>query len=387
MSKFLGVVANHSLRGFPRDDFWVQLLRIVWLCPFKQCHYFADNIHPTFLFNLANIMVHFCEWVFESLPSRLQSLLFLLLPLFDLHNRLAWFYILGFLVIAACLYWFSPDNSKDRAWGKFFNDTFPPALYVSHSFRLDWQCYLINGLLKVALNLSVASIAMAIALSSRQIFESIFGVSPLRFESNLLLILIHTFFSIAIFDLGTYCAHYCLHKVPLLWEFHRVHHAAEGLTPITGFRDHPIDVAFKKTIKSLFLGIYLGGFNYLTKGQIDTVTVDGTLIILFLFDFTINFRHSHLWISYGWHLEHIFSSPILHQIHHSQKEIHLDKNLAEVFSFWDYLFGTLYVPTQREQLIVGIPGERDYENIWQLYFQPFTKAWKKLHHSAIASNL
>ncbi|MEM9541806.1 MAG: sterol desaturase family protein [Cyanobacteria bacterium P01_E01_bin.42] len=238
----------------------------------------------------------------------------------------------------------------------------------------------------MTLNLSVASMGAAIALSVKQFLESVLGLSQLQIESSILLILLHCFLCMAIFDLGTYCAHYCLHKVPVLWEFHRVHHAAVGLTPLTGFRDHPVDVAFKKTIKTLFFGIYLGVFNYITNGQITTLTIGGTLMILFLFDFTINFRHSHLWISYGWHLEHIFSSPVLHQIHHSKKEIHLDTNLAEVFSFWDYLFGTLYVPTEREQLAIGIPGERDYDNIWQLYFQPFAKAWNALKNTTIASH-
>ena len=32
-------------------------------------------------------------------------------------------------------------------------------------------------------------------------------------------------------DTGHYLSHYVQHKVPFLWEFHRVHHAAEVLTP------------------------------------------------------------------------------------------------------------------------------------------------------------
>src|SRR5438094_778580 len=38
--------------------------------------------------------------------------------------------------------------------------------------------------------------------------------------------------------------HYLSHKVPLLWEFHRVHHSAEVLTPFTNSRVHPIDSLF-----------------------------------------------------------------------------------------------------------------------------------------------
>ncbi|MGK7925604.1 MAG: sterol desaturase family protein [Spirulina sp.] len=334
--------------------------------------------------NLENTMWNIGEHLFATLPSWLQSLLLLFFPLFDLHSRLAWFYVLGFFGIAMCSYWLSRGNPSDRSWGNFWDYTFPKSLYTSHSASLDWQCYAINGLLKIAINLAGLSIAASSAMVCQQVLESTFGVTDFQIESSLLLVLGHAFFSVAIYDFGTFLVHYWLHKVPLLWEFHKVHHIAEGLTPITGFRDHPIEVAFKNPIRTLFLGIYLGGFNYMTNNHIETLTIGGTLIFIFLFDFTINFRHSHIWISYGWYLEHIFSSPAMHQIHHSQKETHIDKNFAVIFSFWDYLFGTIYIPTQREQLTVGIPGERDYKSIWQLYYQPCGRAWKILRNTPIA---
>ena len=38
-----------------------------------------------------------------------------------------------------------------------------------------------------------------------------------------------------------FVAHYLQHRVPVFWEFHKVHHSAQVLTPITLYRMHPID--------------------------------------------------------------------------------------------------------------------------------------------------
>merc|ERR1739838_972633 len=67
-------------------------------------------------------------------------------------------------------------------------------------------------------------------------------------------------------------------------------------------------------------------------------------------------------------------------IHHSEKIEHYDKNFGLIFSFWDYMFGTIYVPKVREELTIGL-GESDYHNIWQLYYVPFLQAYKQVSKS------
>lgn len=42
------------------------------------------------------------------------------------------------------------------------------------------------------------------------------------------------------YELGYWFNHWLSHKVPVLWEFHKVHHSAEVLTPLTNFRVHPV---------------------------------------------------------------------------------------------------------------------------------------------------
>ena len=41
-------------------------------------------------------------------------------------------------------------------------------------------------------------------------------------------------------DAAKYVIHRALHRIPLLWCFHRVHHTAETLTPFTVYRTHPV---------------------------------------------------------------------------------------------------------------------------------------------------
>ena len=42
------------------------------------------------------------------------------------------------------------------------------------------------------------------------------------------------------YELGYWLNHYVPHRVPFLWEFHKVHHSATVLTPLTNFRVHPV---------------------------------------------------------------------------------------------------------------------------------------------------
>lgn len=69
------------------------------------------------------------------------------------------------------------------------------------------------------------------------------------------------------------------------------------------------------------------------------------------------------------------TSPALHLIHHSANPKHWDKNLAHMFTFWDRLTGTLYLPTQPKSLRFGLGNGEDHEftTVAGLYVRPFRK--------------
>lgn len=314
----------------------------------------------------------------QELPELCKALFLLAFPVFDSHNRLYFAYAIAFIVIVFWIYYIRESKSTGFNLRKALGYCFPRSLYTQRSAILDYQCYIINGLLKIIISLS-AHFTLS-EITSHFLTEhlcELFGQVERQLEATFALQLIYTVLAILVLDFSAFYSHYLLHKIPLLWNFHKVHHSARGLTPITGFRDHPVDVSFKKTLRALFLGIYMGIFSYFLNQEIGAISVAGLLISTFLFDFVINLRHSHIWISYGWKLNHILSSPAMHQIHHSKKAEHIDKNFALIFSFWDYLFGTIYVPKVREKFGVGIE-QKDFENIWQLYYSPFVEAYKQI---------
>jgi sterol desaturase/sphingolipid hydroxylase (fatty acid hydroxylase superfamily) len=90
-----------------------------------------------------------------------------------------------------------------------------------------------------------------------------------------------------------------------------------------------------------------------------------------------NLRHSHVWLAYpGW-LSRILISPAMHQIHHSEDKRHHDKNMGNIFAFWDWMAGTLYVPKGYEPLRFGLgDAGAGHDTFWGLLKQPFVDAWR-----------
>ncbi len=182
-------------------------------------------------------------------------------------------------------------------------------------------------------------------------------------------------------DLALYLSHYMQHRIPWLWEFHKVHHSAEVLTPITVFRVHPMDNVLAFSLGGLFNGATLGLLLWGSGESFGFYNIAGTNILLIVFYLAgYNLRHSHAWLSFGPVLNRIFISPAQHQIHHSSDFRHYDKNLGFMFAFWDGWMGTLYVPKSREKLVFGL-GEQEnkrFNGLWNLYLMPFVQLFEKL---------
>ena len=83
---------------------------------------------------------------------------------------------------------------------------------------------------------------------------------------------------------------------------------------------------------------------------------------MLVFMLTVHLQHSHVPVHYPKWLSLLVLSPQLHQIHHSSLPRHLDKNFAEHWAFWDWMFGTLYLPRQREDL--ASPGHDADRSGW-----------------------
>ncbi len=164
------------------------------------------------------------------------------------------------------------------------------------------------------------------------------------------------------YELGYWLNHYLSHRIPLLWEFHKVHHSATSLTPLTNFRVHPIYMCIFINILAISMGLANGIGDYLLGQPTAQYGLSETNIILVFFIYVyVHLQHSQLWISFtGW-LGRVLMSPAHHQIHHSRNPEHFNKNLGSCLAVWDWMFGTLYIPAaEREVLEFGVEPDREH---------------------------
>ena len=330
---------------------------------------------------------------FWELAVRLGAPVFnLLLP----GSRIFLPYLAGAFLIAFFVYLARVAEMPGPAAGvrhRFLEFCFARRIYAHRSALVDYRFYAANSLLKAfglapvlvgvplvadATAGGLAALAPAAPLaqgaaSAGPAADAAAGIAvgpSAQFGYTLALLIA--------FDGGLFVAHYLQHRVPVLWEFHKVHHSAQVLTPITLYRMHPVDDG---TCTALAMGAVAGAFNWQYGGTVAEFLVAGLNPGLFLFYLLgYNLRHSHIWLAYPRWLSGLLISPAQHQIHHSSAPVHFNKNLGFIFSFWDRMAGTLHVPTKPESIAFGLGGGQDdqYDGVIALYVLPFRKAARRM---------
>ena len=101
------------------------------------------------------------------------------------------------------------------------------------------------------------------------------------------------------YELGYWLNHYLSHRIPFLWEFHKVHHSATVLTPLTNFRVHPVYMCVFLNILALFIGT-ANGFGDYIFGQTthQYVLSENNVILVFFIYLYVHLQHTQLWISF-----------------------------------------------------------------------------------------
>lgn len=160
-------------------------------------------------------------------------------------------------------------------------------------------------------------------------------------------------------DLVSYWVHRYMHHQPFLWRIHAVHHSAEQIDWIVAARDHPLELALQKLSATIVL--YPFGFSpALFAAYVPFVATYSLLI------------HSNLTWTYGW-LGYVITSPAFHRWHHSSEAAAIDKNFAQTFAIFDYLFGTAYFPRNRVSQYYGLVGKQLEPSMWSQLLYPFQK--------------
>jgi sterol desaturase/sphingolipid hydroxylase (fatty acid hydroxylase superfamily) len=181
-----------------------------------------------------------------------------------------------------------------------------------------------------------------------------------------------------VFDLSYYCVHRLLHDVPALWEFHKVHHSAEVMTPMTEWRQHPVETLAFPISAGFFTGVLQGLMVWGFGPDAKPVAIGGVnLVMLFYVGSILHLRHTHVWMPFRGVWGRIFQSPAHHQIHHSMRPEHFGKNLGFALSIFDWAFGTLSIPPGRAPgLKFGLtPAEDHGKTLVAAMVEPVGKAW------------
>lgn len=146
-----------------------------------------------------------------------------------------------------------------------------------------------------------------------------------------------------ILDFAIWSQHLALHKVPLLWRLHRVHHSDTNMDVSTALRFHPIEILVSLAFKAAI--VILLGAPPAAVFAFEIVLGAGAL-----------FTHANIAIPKG--LERIVRvilvTPALHLIHHSPIPVETNSNFGFSFTIWDRLFGTYREVRLAPERLIGL---------------------------------
>jgi sterol desaturase/sphingolipid hydroxylase (fatty acid hydroxylase superfamily) len=149
-------------------------------------------------------------------------------------------------------------------------------------------------------------------------------------------------------DFTFYVAHVAMHRVPVLWRFHRVHHADPAVDVTTTIRQHPGESVVRYAAMAA-CAIPLGAGPEAFALYRAWAALNGLL--------------EHANVRAPAHLDRVLALvttwPHMHKVHHSRRASETDTNYGNILSVWDRLLGT-YTPSARgSRIAYGLDGFDD----------------------------
>lgn len=174
-----------------------------------------------------------------------------------------------------------------------------------------------------------------------------------------------------VLDFAGYVTHLIDHKINFFWNSHIIHHSSEEFNLACALRQS-ISV-FVQLFTFLLIPAALFGV---------PAEVIGIVAPLHLFaQFWYHTRH----IKKMGLLEYILVTPSHHRVHHALNPEYIDKNLSQIFIFWDKIFGTFQKELDNVTPVYGItrpvrtwnPIKINFQHMWLLIKDAWhTKSWK-----------
>ncbi len=156
--------------------------------------------------------------------------------------------------------------------------------------------------------------------------------------------------AIVVLDFSYYLAHVAMHKVPVFWRVHRVHHSDPVVDVTTTIRQHPLESLIRYgfiATSACVLGAGLGAF-----AIYQAWSALGALL-----------EHANVrvprWLDTG--LSFVTTWPNMHKVHHSRDARETDTNYGNIFSWFDRLFATFTRPSRGESVVCGLDGFDELE--------------------------
>lgn len=284
-------------------------------------------------------------------------------------KRLFLGYLLSASLIATIWLCLIKRHSVSSAIGMFFDRR----VWLSRSSRLDLLSFAINRVVFVWLRpvlvtqLAIATLIFELLHQQHVVTLGMFGGAGYWTAA-----ISFTLFFFLFDDLTRFAVHFALHRIPALWDFHKFHHSAETLTPLTVLRTHPMEGLIFTARSVIVQGVTIAGFVFLFGNQVDLLTIFGVNVFVVVFHgLGSNLRHSHVAIRYPQVVERVLMSPAQHQLHHSEAVQHYDRNFGVALSVWDWMFGSFH-HSVAEPLTFGIGRETTSftRSIWSMYWLP-----------------
>jgi Fe(3+) dicitrate transport protein len=289
----------------------------------------------------------------------------MLQPLLDPASRT----FVPYLLSAALILWVT-HKRMGRAGG--WRAAWGTDRWAHPSSRLDLQVYIARRLFGFMGLLPFAAGAWGLAVWISTGLDRWLGTPEIPTVSPGWLTLGYTLTLFVVWDLSRFLTHLAMHKIPLLWQFHQVHHSAEVLTPLTFHRIHPFESALYALRGTATTGVMAGTAYWMFRGTAIEFNLLGVHGLGVLFNgLTGNLRHSHAWIRFGASVERWLLSPAQHQLHHGIDPAFHDANFGTWLACWDRLLGSLQLAPVQPITRVGLSAaNHDPHNLASALFQP-----------------
>ncbi|MEY3634527.1 MAG: hypothetical protein RLZZ61_937 [Pseudomonadota bacterium] len=132
-----------------------------------------------------------------------------------------------------------------------------------------------------------------------------------------------------ILDLAVWFQHFLMHRNPLLWRIHAVHHSDRDLDVTTALRFHPFELIVSTFYKSAIVAL-----------------LGVPLLVALVFELWLNanalFNHSNIRLprKFDRMLRLFLVTPDVHLVHHSTRVDEQKQNFGFALTLWDRIFGT-----------------------------------------------